>query len=55
MTGIEGRLSTADLLQRKVDLIAGLFEQQLGIGDDLREEKVPQASGEELNATLSDM
>ncbi len=54
MTRVERRLSAADLLQGKVDLVAGLFEQRLGVGDDLREEKIPQASGEELNATLSD-
>ena len=54
MAGVECRLPAADLLQGKVDLIARLFEQRLGVGDDLREEEVPQASGEELNATLSD-
>jgi hypothetical protein len=54
MTRVERGLSAADLPQGKVDLVAGLLEQRLGVGDDLREEKVPQASGEELNATLSD-
>jgi hypothetical protein len=54
MTRVERGLSTADLPQGKVDLVAGLLEQRLGVGDDLREEKVPQAGGEELNATLSD-
>jgi hypothetical protein len=46
MTRVERGLSAADLLQGKVDLVAGLFEQGLGVGDDLREEKIPQASGE---------
>jgi hypothetical protein len=54
MTRVEGGLSAADLLQGEVDLVSGLFEQRLGVGDDLWEEKVPEASGEELNATLSD-
>jgi hypothetical protein len=55
MTRVERGLSAADLLQGKVDLVAGLLQQRLGVGDDLREEKVPEAGGEELNATLSDM
>ena len=54
MTCVERGLPAADLLKGKVDLVAGLFEQRLGVGDDLREKKVPQASGEELNAPLSD-
>jgi hypothetical protein len=54
MTRVERGLSAADLLQGKLDLVAGLFEQRLGVGDNLREEKISQASGKELNATLSD-
>jgi hypothetical protein len=54
MAGVECRLPAADLSQGKLDLVAGLFEQRLGVGHDLREEKISQASGEELNARLSD-
>jgi hypothetical protein len=54
MTGIERGLSAADLLRGKVDFVTRPFEQRLGVEDDLREKQVPQAGGEELNATLSD-
>jgi hypothetical protein len=42
MTSVERRLSAADLLRRKVDLAARLFQQRLGVGHDLRERRSPR-------------
>ena len=49
VSGVEGRLATADLSGREDDLAARLTQQRLGVGDGTGEDEVAEAGGEELN------
>jgi 3-hydroxyisobutyrate dehydrogenase len=49
MSRVVGRLTTADLLPGKDDLVSGFPEQHLSISHGCREDQVAEAGGEELN------